>query len=123
MRRHRAVLSGGGAAVSSTVTSEGSVGKSDGGDDVSKKRKNDDVVVLPVLKKANSSKRICVSLDLDLNFPPWKEEKEEVVINDNHDGIEEGEIVQEEAEDNEKHQEEQSDFLKLELRQPIHCFL
>ncbi|KAJ8439910.1 hypothetical protein Cgig2_003976 [Carnegiea gigantea] len=107
MRRHRAVLSGGGAAaVSSTVTSEGSVGRSDGGDDVSKKRKlnNDGVVVAPVLKKWNNSKRIC--LGLDLNFPPWKEE---VVVNDgdDHDEIEEGEIVEQESEDNNIHAEEQ----------------
>ncbi|XP_074294947.1 uncharacterized protein LOC141622797 [Silene latifolia] len=108
MRRHRAVVSTAGSANVSTVTAE----VSDGNNSV-KKRKNEDVSdgeVMPVLKKSNSSKRVC--LDFNLSFAPWigkKEEEEEKAGGE----VEGSEIVEQEGGD------EDEDFLKLELRPPI----
>lgn len=118
MRRHRDSSTGGGgnvgsAAAVSSVTTEGSSGHSDGNDnDDQRKRKIDDGVVseVPVLKKSSSCKR--VRLDLDLNLRLWRnEDAEDEHVVPQYDNIEEGEIVEQ--------QEDDKDFLKLELRQPI----
>ncbi|XP_074293988.1 uncharacterized protein LOC141621238 [Silene latifolia] len=66
-----------------------------------KKRKND--VITPVLKKLSSStKRVCLELTLD--YAPEK-------VQQHVDDIEQGEMVEQE--------DDNYDFLKLELRQPI----
>ncbi|XP_021716213.1 zinc finger protein ZAT12-like [Chenopodium quinoa] len=132
MRRHRETLSavGGGSAAAaaalSSVTTEGSIGNSDGNNGGEKKRKinnNDVVSEFPVMMKSGSCKRVC--LDLDLNL--WKKKKENVaaVINNDDYEIEEGEIVEQHDEksgDVKNNVEEEKDFLKLELRQPINCW-
>ncbi|KAK9755187.1 hypothetical protein RND81_01G007600 [Saponaria officinalis] len=125
MRRHRAAIAAAVSGGGSTVTTELSDGNTHSKvkEEVvenEKKRKNDGVLEEEeerVQKKVKISEEIC--LDLSLSILPWikkieekkeeiKEEEEEEEEEDN-DNIEDGEIVE----------EEEYDFLKLELRQPI----
>ncbi|KAL9247700.1 hypothetical protein vseg_021105 [Gypsophila vaccaria] len=96
MRRHRAVVP--------AVSTEHDVENSDGNNNIKteradeKKRKIDDV---SWLKRLSSNKRVCLDFNQNFSFESCVEKKEE-----SHG---DGEIIEDEEED----------FLKLELRQPI----
>ncbi|KNA11901.1 hypothetical protein SOVF_130370 [Spinacia oleracea] len=139
MRRHREniVVVGGGGVVSaavSGVTTEGSSGSSESNDGGKKRKMSDDVSEVPILKKSSSSKRVCLDLELDLAL--WKKVEAEKMVavakyaDDDYE-IEHGEIVEQHheqaaaasgVEDVSGVEDEEKDFLKLELRQPINCW-